>query len=138
MFDSKNAACKGIATSLFYEDKVSPQLKALCEYCPIAEQCRDWALRHEKFGYWGGTTEAQRIIERRERKITVELPEISVEKQNCGTDAGYMSHLRESKKHSAVGKVDCLRCKEAHKLRSKLWSEIRAAKGQPRKRVKSQ
>ena len=71
MFDSKNAACKGIATSLFYEDKVSPQLKALCRYCPIAEQCRDWALRHEKFGYWGGTTEAQRIIERRERNITV-------------------------------------------------------------------
>ena len=137
MFDSKDAACKGIATSLFYEDKVSPQLKALCEYCPIAEQCRDWALRHEKFGYWGGTTEAQRVVERRKREITLLSPGWSGFDTNCGTDGGYVRHLRESRLKLGVGKVDCLACKEAHNLRSKLWTEIRAAKGQPRKRVKS-
>jgi hypothetical protein len=137
MFDSKDSACKGIATSLFYENKVSPQLKALCEYCPIAEQCRDWALRHENFGYWGGTTEAQRIVERRERNITVQLPEISVEKQICGTDAGYMNHLRESRKHSAVGKVDCLRCKDAHRIKQRNLDDIRAANGKTRRPIKS-
>ncbi len=33
--------------------------------CPVRDECRDWGIRHEKFGIWGGLTEIER---RRERK----------------------------------------------------------------------
>lgn len=35
--------------------------KAICAQCPVAAQCRDWALRTgEPDGIWGGTTPEER------------------------------------------------------------------------------
>jgi WhiB family redox-sensing transcriptional regulator len=42
-----------------------------CSTCPVAEICLDHGLRHEHSGIWGGTSERQRRVIRKERGITV-------------------------------------------------------------------
>lgn len=34
---------------------------ALCGTCRYVDECRDWALSHDVYGVWGGTTEADRV-----------------------------------------------------------------------------
>lgn len=42
--------------------------KAVCEECPVREQCLDWAVEtNQEFGVWGGKTERERAVIRRER-----------------------------------------------------------------------
>ena len=47
----------------------SPAL-ALCSACPFVDECRDWALTHDVYGVWGGTTDADRD----EIRALAELP----------------------------------------------------------------
>lgn len=51
------------------------QLRAVCDACPVRKLCLDWALAHEKFGFWGGATEGERRKLRRERGIKFHSPE---------------------------------------------------------------
>lgn len=49
--------CRGDAKTM----NGSPaQAKQLCEGCPVRAECLQWALDHEEFGVWGGTTEEER------------------------------------------------------------------------------
>ena len=43
---------------------------ALCTECPFVDECRDWALTHDVYGVWGGTTDADRD----EIRALAELP----------------------------------------------------------------
>lgn len=85
------AACKG-QTHLFFNPHVCDQrcdgpkgctagrqeegryeriqkAKALCETCPVTDECLDYALVTEiKFGFWGGLTERQRRELRAQRR----------------------------------------------------------------------
>jgi WhiB family redox-sensing transcriptional regulator len=74
-------ACAGINTELFFlhpgeSATVYRQLKPICDSCPVLEQCRDHALRHELYGFWGGMNADQRQRMRRELGIVLERPEI--------------------------------------------------------------
>lgn len=40
-------------------------LRAVCEGCVFLEPCREWAIWHEEYGYWGGMTPRQRLVARR-------------------------------------------------------------------------
>jgi WhiB family transcriptional regulator, redox-sensing transcriptional regulator len=43
--------------------------KAICSRCPVAAECRDWALAAgEPAGIWGGTTPEERRLLRRSRR----------------------------------------------------------------------
>lgn len=42
--------------------------KRICDRCPARQPCLDWALAHDVTGVWGGTTEAERIRARRNRR----------------------------------------------------------------------
>lgn len=57
------AACKGKDPAVFFPEvgqSVVPAV-AICETCPVQNQCLDWALRnHEVYGVWGGTSQRQR------------------------------------------------------------------------------
>lgn len=56
---------------LWYATKAEAVQLAIagCATCPVMQNCRDWALSHdEEFGTWGGSTEAQREIDRSIRK----------------------------------------------------------------------
>ena len=51
----------------FFAIPVSQEAIDLCGLCPILEECREYAITYEDYGFWAGTTEAQRLIRRRER-----------------------------------------------------------------------
>lgn len=53
----------------------SPQVKQLCNDCPVKKECLDHALHHEKYGFWGGTTEKQRKIIRKREGIIYQAPQ---------------------------------------------------------------
>ncbi len=43
-----------------------------CAACPLREPCLEWALRHEDYGIWAGTSREDRRRIRRERGISFE------------------------------------------------------------------
>ena len=45
--------------------------KKICGECPLKFDCLEYALGTHEIGIWGGTTESQREILRRNQKITV-------------------------------------------------------------------
>ena len=63
-----HAACRHEDPDLFFPiGTTGPALvqtqraKAVCEGCPVREQCLDWALGSgQSIGVWGGTTEVER------------------------------------------------------------------------------
>jgi hypothetical protein len=34
--------------------------RKICDGCPFLDECFNWAIHHEKYGIWGGTTEKMR------------------------------------------------------------------------------
>jgi WhiB family redox-sensing transcriptional regulator len=67
------AACKGMSSEnydAFFPDKGGSAEKntgGICNTCPVKQQCLDHAIKHEEFGYWGGTNASQR------QKIRIQL-----------------------------------------------------------------
>jgi WhiB family redox-sensing transcriptional regulator len=64
------AACRGMATSLFFPEHVSPEpgrpdpaavaeAKAVCARCPVRQPCLSVGVR-EEHGIWGGLTVGER------------------------------------------------------------------------------
>ena len=69
--------CAQVGIELFFTDPAKNGileyrhlLQDTCRHCPMIVQCRDWALRHEEYGFWGGTTPRERVALRRELGIT--------------------------------------------------------------------
>lgn len=55
--------CISIGFELFYADQsdnVYSLLSDCCQGCPSLEPCREWAIRHEAHGYWGGMSPMER------------------------------------------------------------------------------
>ena len=72
------ASCRGLHPDLFYPERghpIKPEIKALCADCPVQKSCLEHGLHHEKHGFWGGMTEDQRAIVRRQLNIRVKTPE---------------------------------------------------------------
>lgn len=69
--------CVDVNPALMYPDRgAHPEdvrnAKELCRGCVVREECLDFALtRPEKYGVWGGTTEPERRVLRRERRLAV-------------------------------------------------------------------
>ena len=64
------AACRGMATSLFFPEPARPdpavvaEAKQVCAHCPVRERCLAVGLR-EEHGIWGGLTVGERRAARR-------------------------------------------------------------------------
>lgn len=68
------ARCKGLPAETFYleSDKDVPAVrhaKAICAACPVTESCLEAAHRNREEGIWGGTTESERKLKRRKRRV---------------------------------------------------------------------
>lgn len=64
------ANCLGVDPDLFFPERgaSTAEAKAVCAGCVVREQCLEYALANgEKFGIWGGTSERERRVIRRER-----------------------------------------------------------------------
>lgn len=68
----EGAACRGMDPDLFYPrsggNMAATHAKATCEQCPSRLPCRDYAIRYEAKGVWGGTTENERARIRGHRR----------------------------------------------------------------------
>lgn len=68
-----HAACRQEDPDLFFPigttgpaQVQTQQAKAVCQQCPVREQCLAWALETDQtIGVWGGTTELERRALRR-------------------------------------------------------------------------
>jgi WhiB family transcriptional regulator, redox-sensing transcriptional regulator len=45
--------------------------KKICSECPLKLDCLEYALRTHEIGIWGGTTESQRELLRKNQRISV-------------------------------------------------------------------
>jgi WhiB family redox-sensing transcriptional regulator len=69
----REGACRGLGLSesqtIFFPSRGESveNARAICERCPVREECLDFALQHHCIGVWGGTTERQRRMLRRTR-----------------------------------------------------------------------
>jgi WhiB family redox-sensing transcriptional regulator len=70
------ATCKGQPTELFFPvlRESNKEALAFCRVCPVKLQCREWALRHELHGTWGGLSERQRKLQRQALHIPCTTP----------------------------------------------------------------
>lgn len=69
---------------------------ALCARCPVAQQCREYALEHAiPHGVWGGVTARQRLIEIKKRR------------RERGRERGYPAQLVDAvRRMAAAGMSD--------------------------------
>lgn len=57
---SLEGLCQRVDPEEFFQTKQSKVQMRICEECPVFELCRDYAMLHEDYGVWGGTTDRQR------------------------------------------------------------------------------
>lgn len=77
----ENPVCREIGGDIFYSgDEDDPEqidsnlinnnlAKKVCEGCSHLMECRNWALRHESHGVWGGLTPKELANLRSRKKI---------------------------------------------------------------------
>ena len=69
----EKANCAGADAKLFFPDKrtSTKEARQLCRECSVLDQCREYALANcITHGIWGGLSERQRRMVRKERKQT--------------------------------------------------------------------
>jgi hypothetical protein len=83
---NESAACDGMDTEFFFpvsdedldnpfgRDNVYPQLRKICGECDVLDKCRDWAIKHEEWGFWGGMSVYERRQWRKKYNIKIEQP----------------------------------------------------------------
>jgi hypothetical protein len=54
-----------------YDDETAADMYATCHGCPFLTPCRDWAVAHERWNYYAGTTPMERNRYRRLHRIQV-------------------------------------------------------------------
>lgn len=79
----ENPLCSQIGLETFFEDSEKINSKGtaredykaaikVCSSCAHISECAEWAIKHELFGIWGGTTPMQRKSIRRQRNIIID------------------------------------------------------------------
>lgn len=81
-FDTNQALCKGQDIAIFYPSygkrymfngashgKQVATAKAMCESCKVIKGCLEYSLHFEPLGVWGGKTEIEREVLRRQKGI---------------------------------------------------------------------
>jgi hypothetical protein len=86
-FPEKDASGAGY-TALNYQSVEVQIAKSFCNSCLHKEECRQWGLKHERYGIWGGLGERERSLARTRLNIIVE--EVGV--ANFATGVGYSPH----------------------------------------------
>lgn len=81
-FDTEQASCKGEDITIFYPDYGSRYMfnrashskqvltaKEICASCKVLKGCLEYSLHFEPLGVWGGKTEVEREVLRRQKGI---------------------------------------------------------------------
>jgi hypothetical protein len=118
-----DALCAGQDLSLFFpESGVGSAGLKICAKCPAKDECLEYALKHEDFGIYGGTTAAQRKKMRNRLNIqlidpmtlSIRIPDHPL----CGTIAGYQRARRRARQ--GYPSVECVECRMANRNKATL------------------
>lgn len=84
--EKETVACEGMDTNFFYpvgeanednkfaRDNVYPTLRKICANCDVLDKCRDWGIKHEDWGFWGGMSMYERRKYRKLHNIRLDQP----------------------------------------------------------------
>ena len=113
-----DALCAGQDLSLFFpESGVGSAGLKICAKCPAKDECLEYALKHEEFGIYGGTTAAERKKMRKRLNIQLIDPmTLSIRIPDhpfCGTEYGYQRAHRRARQ--GYPSVKCDECLMAHR-----------------------
>jgi WhiB family redox-sensing transcriptional regulator len=61
----EDAACQDVDPDVFFNEALIPTARRVCDGCPVREACLEYALEHERYGFWGGASETERKRMRR-------------------------------------------------------------------------
>jgi len=75
----ENPACATVGGDFWFPEKhdgssnSTEMLMAvrICKGCPHRTECAEWGIKKERFGIWGGLSERQRRLIRRQKNITL-------------------------------------------------------------------
>lgn len=72
--DWEQANCRGINPDMWFVEGYNAwaeyqQLRRVCNNCPIMNQCAEYAIRHEQWGFWAGMSPRERANIRSRRGI---------------------------------------------------------------------
>jgi len=58
----RRARCRNenIDADVFFPDKSIAKGRRFCSDCPVRTQCKTYAIVHDEYGIWGGTTRFER------------------------------------------------------------------------------
>jgi WhiB family transcriptional regulator, redox-sensing transcriptional regulator len=117
------AKCRDMDPGIFYPTLTNALLwtnneaEQACANCKVREECLDYALQFEDYGFWAGTTELERRKLRKARGIVLEAREPILRLvQPHGTPAAYTRHKRR-------GEEACEFCKQAHNRSKQILKE---------------
>ena len=75
--------CAEVGVEIFYtDDKDEKKVESMstyamansiCKKCPHKNECAEWAIKHELFGFWGGLSPKERTNIRRDKRMQVSL-----------------------------------------------------------------
>ena len=57
---TENASCRGKNIN-FYAEPIPYEVRTMCADCPVEKECLDYALHYERYGFWGGASESDRL-----------------------------------------------------------------------------
>lgn len=105
-----------------------PMLREICASCPVLELCREYAVIHEEYGFWGGLTERQRRKIRRGKDLNeVFLPALKagrVHEVNLIDRDTYKEALQMTKGPTSREKSDPLSAEQMSQLNDLLSTEF--------------
>ena len=72
-----DAACRNEDVELFFPERgvATTAAKEICAPCPVRAECLEHALRYEKNGIWGGTSQRER--KRMRQRMGIRLIELT-------------------------------------------------------------
>lgn len=73
------------------------EAKAICERCPVAAECLDYAIDNdERFGIWGGLSERERRKVKKDMETDAGVVDVTCPKclQTFDNEAGLRTHAR--------------------------------------------
>lgn len=93
----QRAACSTPQADLFFPDSTvgTGPAKAICQLCPVAEQCGQWALdTRQEFGVFGGLDERERRALLRRNGAAPKPRGPGRPAAPCGTRKAWERHIR--------------------------------------------
>jgi WhiB family redox-sensing transcriptional regulator len=76
--DLTRGLCREIGIEFFFPEEggsgtdIYTYSRKICGKCVVKNECLEWAIRHEAYGMWGGTTPMERKKIRRNRNIIIQ------------------------------------------------------------------